>query len=340
MTTTQRAAGALFLAFTAIPALAQDAVEKFYAGRAMRMIVPYPPPSSFDTYARAVARHMPKFIPGNPAIVVQTVPGAGGLNAVQTLANVAPRDGSVMATMNSSNVTDPLLNPETSKFDPRKFNWIGSVNAEGSACAFWNERIKTLEDLRGREVVIGGTGPAAGSTIESRTLQTIFGFNFRIVHGYPAQADVRLAAAKGEIDGHCALIVSTLKSDLWEDYKSGKIRVVIQAGVESHPDIPEVTNAFDLAKKPEDLAALKLVFGPWAFGRPVYLPPDVPRERVEALRTAFDKTMKDPEFIDEMKRLKLEHRPISGARAAELVDEIFRTPPDVIERVRKMTQTP
>ena len=336
----KRLASLSLAVLTASGAAAQDSVEKFYAGRTLRMIVPYPPPSSFDTYARAVMRHLPRYIPGNPSIVVQTVPGAGGLNAVQTMANVAARDGSALATMNSSNVTDPLINPETSKFDPRKFNWIGSVNAEGSACAFWSDKVKTLDDLRGREIVIGGTGPAAGSTVESRALQSILGFNFRIVHGYPAQADVRFAAAKGEIDGHCALLVSTLKTDLWDGYKAGKIKVVIQAGVEPHPDIPEVPNAFDLAKKPEDIAVLKLVFGPWAFGRPVYLPPDVPKDRVDALRLAFDRTMADPEFINDLKRLNLEHRPISGARAAALVEEIFRTPPEVIARVRAMTAGP
>jgi tripartite-type tricarboxylate transporter receptor subunit TctC len=306
----------------------------------MRLIVPYPPPSSFDTYARLVARHMPRHIPGNPSIIVQTVPGAGGLNAVQTLANAAPRDGSTLATMNSSNVTDPMINPETSKFDPRKFAWIGSVNAEGSACAFWSDKVKTMDDLRDREIVIGGTGPAAGSTVESRALQSIFGFNFRIVHGYPAQADVRFAAAKGEIDGHCALLVSTLKTDLWDGYKAGRIKVVIQAGVETHPDIPEVPNAFELAKAPEDLAVLKLVFTPWAFGRPIVAPPDTPADRVEVLRAAFERTMRDRDFIDEIRKLNLEHRPISGQRAASLVEELFKSPQAVIERVRKMTQGP
>ena len=118
--------------------------------------------------------------------------------------------------------------------------------------------VKSLDDLRNREIIIGGTGPAAGSTVEARALQSIFGFNFRIIHGYPAQADVRFAAAKGEIDGHCALLVSTLKTDLWDGYKTGRIKVVIQAGVETHPDISEVPNAFQIAKSPDDLAVLKL----------------------------------------------------------------------------------
>ena len=173
-----------------------------------------------------------------------------------------------------------------------------------------------------------------------RSLQSIFGFNFRIIHGYPAQADVRFAAAKGEIDGHCALLVSTLKTDLWDGYKSGRIKVVIQANVETHPDIPEVPNAFQLAKSPDDIAVLKLVFTPWAFGRPIVAPPETPQDRVEVLRAAFDATMRDPEFMDEIKKLNLEHRPITGARAAALVDELFRSPPGVVERVRKMTQGP
>jgi tripartite-type tricarboxylate transporter receptor subunit TctC len=165
------------------PAQAQEAAEQFYRGKTIRLVVGYPPASTFDTYARAVARHMPQHIPGAPAMIVQNMPGAGSLTATAYMANVAPKDGSVIAMINPVNTTEPLLDPERAKFDPRKFGWIGSVNREISTCAFWTDKITSLDDLRTKEAVLGATGPSSGSTLDAKTLERVFGLKMKLVTG-------------------------------------------------------------------------------------------------------------------------------------------------------------
>lgn len=329
-----------FLAAAALCAKAQEAPEKFYPGKSLRVIVPYAPPSGFDMYARSLARHMPKFIPGMPAMNVQTVPGAGGLNAVQSLLNVSPRDGTALGLILPSNTTDPLLNPEQAKFDPRTFEWLGSIASETATCGIWSGRMKSLDDLKAEEFIMGATGPAGGTAIEARTLKAVFGYRFRLVMGYPGIADIRLAASKGEVDGHCALSLTTLKTEVWDDYKSGKIRLVYQSGLERHPDLPETPTAFEQARSQADTQTLKLVLAPWTYGRPVLVPPEVPRDRLALLRRAFAQTMLDGDFLDEMKKLQLEVRPFAPEKMTALIAELFATPKEVVERTRKIIAEP
>ena len=331
--------GAIFCSLAA-PTLAQEPPEKFYAGRALRIIVPYAPPSGFDSYARTLARHITRYIPGNPAMNVQAVPGAGGLNAVQHLINVAPRDGSVLGLILPPNTTDPLLNPEQAKFDPRTFDWIGSISSETSTCGVWSDKMKSLDDLRTQDFIMGATGPAGGTSVEARTLKAVFGYRFRLVMGYPGIADIRLAIAKGEVDGHCALSLTTLKTEVRDDYRAGKIRLVYQSGLQRHPELPDVPTAFELARTQEDLQTLKLVLAPWTYGRPVMAPPQIPRDRLEVLRKAFAATMTDADFLAESAKLNLEVRPFAPEKMTQLIGELFATPKEVVERTRRIINEP
>jgi tripartite-type tricarboxylate transporter receptor subunit TctC len=312
----------------------QNDVAAFYRGRTVQAVVGYTPGSTFELYLRTFARHLGRHIPGNPLIVVQHMPGAGSLKATGYLAGVAPRDGSVIGIINPVTTIEPMIDPANAKFDARTFNWMGSLNTEISTCAFWNKDLRTLADLKRRTIVVGSTGPASGSTVDARVLGPLAGIDFKVVTGYPGLTEVRLAAERGEVDGHCGLLVSALKTDVWDAFKAGKIAVPVQMGLKKHVELPDVPNAYDLATKEEDRQLFRLIFGPWAFGRPLLAPPETPKDRVQALRKAFRDTVADPAFMEEAKKINMEIQPTAPDAIEKVVDEILRTPEPVIERAR------
>ncbi len=330
-------AAALGLALAALngAARAQESVEAFYAGKVLRVVVGYPSGTVYDAYARLTLRHMVRHIPGKPTGIVQNAPGAGGLNALVSVAHVAPKDGLSLGMASPGYSVDLLLDPASAKFDGRRVNWIGSVASETGACVFWNGKGKTIEAMRAGELVIGGTGPTSSTYYEPRTLETLFGFKFRYVHGYPSTVDIRFAADKGEVDGLCGLASSTVVRDMGEQLKSGVVAVPLQTGLATNPDLA-APNAMDLATSREERQILTLVFGPAAYFRPLMGAEGVPPERVAALRAAFDATMKDPEFLSEMARGKLDVRPMSGAAITATIAGIFATPAQVVERTRRI----
>ena len=229
----------------------------------MQAVVGYSPGSTFELYLRMLTRHIGKHIPGNPNIVVQHMPGAGSLKATNYLAAIAPKDGSVFGMPNPVNTIEPLIDPKNSRFDPRSFVWLGSLNTEISTCAFWAKDLRTFDDLKKREVVVGSTGPASGSTIDARVLGTLTGIKFKVVTGYGNLGDIRLASERGETDGFCGLLVSALKTDYWEQYKSGRMAVPVQMGLSKHAEFPNIPNAYELVTQrggppavPADLRAV------------------------------------------------------------------------------------
>jgi tripartite-type tricarboxylate transporter receptor subunit TctC len=314
--------------------LAQDS----FAGKTVRMVVGYPPGTAFEIYARALIRHMPSQLPGSPVMILQNMPGAGSLNATSWLANVAPKDGTVLAMPNPMNTTEPLLNPERAKFDARTFTWIGSMNSERSTCGFWNEKAGAVEDLKKREFVIAASGPAAGSTIDAKALRSLLGFNFRIVAGYPGLAEMQLSAQRGEADGYCGVLVSMLKTIYWDDYTQGRFKIPIQMGLTKHPDLPNVPNAYDMVTSEEDRSAFALIFAPWTYGRPIAAPPGLPPELTKTLRTAFHATLNNGEFRTEAKKLNLEINPLTGEEIEKLVANLYQTPKAVVERTRNILE--
>jgi tripartite-type tricarboxylate transporter receptor subunit TctC len=318
----------------AMPATAQDDVATFYKGRTVQAIVGYTAGSTFELYLRLVTRHIGKHIPGNPNVVLQHMPGAGSLKATNFLASVAPKDGSVFGMINPVNTIEPLLDPKNSRFDPRTFQWLGSLNREISTCAFWAKDVRTFDDLKKREIVTGSTGPASGSTVDARMLSALLGMKIRVVPGYPALNDIKLAAERGETDGFCGLLVSALKTDYWEQYKSGRMAVPVQMGLSKHPEFPDIPNAYELVKRDEDRQLFQLIFGPWTYGRPMYAPPGTEPARLAALRAAFVAMLKDPAYIAETKKINMEIQPSDPDTIAKLVDQILSTPAPVVERAR------
>lgn len=318
------------------PATAQEDAEKFYKGKTVQAIVGYAPGSTFELYLRLLTRHIGKHIPGNPNVVLQHMPGAGSLKATNYLAAIAAKDGTVFGMPNPVNTIEPLIDPKTSRFDPRSFVWLGSLNTEISTCPFWSKDLRKLDDLKKREVVVGSTGPASGSTIDARVLSALTGIKFKVVTGYSNLGDIRLAAERGEVDGFCGLLVSGLKTDFWEHFKSGRMAVPVQMGLAKHAEFRDIPNAYELVTNDEDRQLFRLIFGPWSYGRPLFAPPGTAPERAATLRNAFQAVLKDPAYLAETQKLNMEIQPTGPDAIGKLVDEILRTPPPVVERARQV----
>lgn len=264
------------------------------------------------------------------------MPGAGSLRATGYLANVAAKDGSVFGVLNPVNILEPLIDPEHVKFDPRKFNWLGSLAAEYSTCGFWAKSIKSIDDLKGREITVAATGPSSGSSVDALLLRALLGYNFKIINGYRGLSDIRLAAEKGEVDGMCGLLFSAVRTDSWDAFQSGALVIPVQYGLSKHPELTGVPNAYDLVSKEEDRKLFEFMMGPQAIGRAYIAPPDVPSERIKILRSAFVKMIDDADFRGEAKRLSIEIRPVEARAMETLANEMFGTPASIIDRARQL----
>jgi tripartite-type tricarboxylate transporter receptor subunit TctC len=326
---------ALLLASASPMAAAADPVEDFYRGKQIQLVIGFGVGNGFDTYARVLARHIGQHIPGQPSIVVQNMPGAGSLKALNYLLTVAPKDGTAFGLINPTATTDPLFYPSRAKFDPRRLAWIGSMTSDTNTCGFWTREPVTVETLRQREFVVGGTALTSGTIRADKVLASVLGLKFKIVSGYHELGSLTLAAEKGEVQGYCGVMVSTLKVNLWDRYQAGAIQIPLQAALEKDPDLPDsVPNALDLAKTDDDRALIRLFVGPWYYGRPFLAPPDIPADRLEALRSAFMRTHKDPAFLAEAAKIKLNVRPLTAAQIEKTISQIYDTPRSVIERAR------
>jgi tripartite-type tricarboxylate transporter receptor subunit TctC len=276
---------------------------------------------------------MRRHIPGNPQIVVQNMPGAGSLVAMNHVANVAPKDGTVIGAVNAAMTTQPLLKPDQAKFDPRKMNWIGSTLREfhiGLVRA--NSPVKVLEDTQKIEIPVAGTGGSTSTypVVTNAILKT----KFKVVQGYQGTAQGMLAMERGEVDGVIGITWASIKATQAAALRDKKIQVLAQFALRKHPELPNVPLVLDLAKTPEDQAAMRLVFSAQEVGRPWVAPEGVPAKIVAILRKAFDDTMADPEFLADAAKRKLDLEPTPGTEIQAVVDDIYKTPPAVVERIR------
>jgi tripartite-type tricarboxylate transporter receptor subunit TctC len=339
MRTSLFAVTALMLGFAA-PATAQDSVAQFYQGKTIRMIVGVAAGSGYDINARALARHMSEHIPGKPVIVVQNQPGAGSISMTNQLYNAGPFDGTAIGAAFGGMPTAPLLTPEGVKFDPNKLNWLGSTNRETHVTYMWHTSpANSFDDFKKRETVVGAQAPGTTQYDFPLVANAIFGTKFKIVPGYGGTPQIHLAMERGEIEGNGASAYTTIKALNADWIKDKKIKILAQWALRPNPDLPGVPSVLDLAKNDADKAALLLVLARLDFGRPFFLPPNVPADRVAALRKAFDDTMKDPAFLAEAEKLKLDIDPLNGVQVSELVARVLATPENVVERVRDIFDT-
>jgi tripartite-type tricarboxylate transporter receptor subunit TctC len=331
----------LLLMLVGVPAVAAE--PEFFAGKTVTILVGFGPGGGYDLYARTLARHMGHHIPGNPTIVVQNMAGAGSLRVVNYLYNAAPKNGSVIATFARGIVLEPMFGrSEGVQFNPVYLGWLGSISNETSVCAFMAESgIKSWQDMQTKNYTIGASDSGADSDVFPQALRNLFHLPLRIVTGYSGGAEMVLAMQRHEIDGRCGWSWTSLLSRNRSLYDSKQIDVPVQLTLSRYEDLRDVPSIMDLATDAQQRAVLRLIISRQVMARPFAAPPDVPRERLRVLRDAFDTTMRDPEFLEEAKRLDLEVRPVTGAEIEALVNEVLASPPDIVSRAAEaITDTP
>jgi len=308
-----------------------DPVEDFYKNRTIRVVIGYSVGGGYDLYARLLARHMEKYIPGHPKLLPQNMEGAGSLKATNYLYGVAPKDGSTIGIIGRGLAMEPLLGD--GKYDATKFTWIGSIASEISICASWHTSpVKTWDDVLTRNFTVGGNGSGSDPDIFALLLRNVFGAKIKLVTGYPGGADINLALERGELEGRCGWSWSTIKSRNASWLQERKINLLAQFALEKHQDLSDVPLIMDLATTQEQRQILRLILARQVMGRPVLAPPGVPEDRKLALRKAFDATMTDPEFLAEAKKADLEVNPVNGETIDRLLADLYQTPKDILEK--------
>lgn len=323
------------------PAAAQDDIAAFYAGKQVRIIVGVGVGSGYDTTARMVGRHIGKHIPGKPDIIVSNQPGAGSAAMSNALYTGGSRDGTVIGAPFNGMPTIPLLAPDQGRFDPTKLGWVGSANKATQTTYAWHTApIKTVQDIYTTEFVVGSQAPGSSQYDYPAVANVLFGTKFKIINGYSATPKIHLAMESGEVMGVASTSWSTLKFLIGEQIKEKKVNMIAQWGLKKHPELPDLPNWLDLAKTDLQRQALRLLLVRLEFGVPYFTPPEVPPARLNALRRAFDATMKDPAYLAEAERAKLEVNPLTGEEVEALVKEASATPPDIVKIVRDALAPP
>jgi tripartite-type tricarboxylate transporter receptor subunit TctC len=319
------------MAVASAPALARS-VEDFYRGKTITLVVGFDSGGGYDIYARLLARHMTKHIPGNPAIVTQNMPGAGSLRAAQYLFSAAPKDGTTIGTFGRQMGIAPLLQTNA-QYDGTRFNWLGSITNEVTTCIAWyTAAVKTWQDLLHTPITMGGDGPGADPDVFALLYRNIFDAKIKLVSGYHGTVPLVLAMERGETDGLCGYSWSTIKSKHQQWLKERKINILIQAALKKEREIGDVPLALDLAKTDEQRQILKLFLTSQETARPFAAPPDIPEDRKAALMAAFDATMSDPEFRTEAGRANLDVKPLAGNTIAELLTELYAMPKSILQK--------
>ena len=327
---------ALLAAALVVPATAAhaDSVADFYRGKNVDLIIGFSVGGGYDLYARVLAQHIGKHIPGEPSIVPQQMTGAGSLRSANYIFSVAPKDGSVIGTFSRSMGIGPLLGQ--ADFDSRKFTWLGSVTDDDTTCVTWNTSpIKTWDDFLRKPFKLGGLGADSDPDIWALLYKNVFGAKVQLVTGYPGTNDVVLAMERGEVDGLCGLSWSTIRTRHVEWLSSQSVNIIVQAALKKEPEIASVPLATDLATKPEQRQIIRLLLASQTMARPFVAPPEIPEDRKAALIAAFDATMADPDFLAEAQKLSFEVHPVSAATIDALLAEVYTTPKDVLGRATK-----
>ncbi len=287
----------------------------------------------YDLYARTLARHMGRHIPGHPRLIPQKMPGAGSLKAVNYLYNVAAKDGTAIGAFAPGVVVEPLLGRgEGTQFEAPKFTWLGSISQEVSVCAFIKAAgIRTWRDMQTKNYVIGASGAGAESDVFPNVLRKLFNLPLKIVSGYPGGTEIILAMERHEVDGRCGWSWTSLLSRSRALLDGGEIDITLQIGLQKDKALPSVPLIMDLTDDPQQKAALKLIVSRQSIARPFAGPPGIPAERARLLRTAFDATVTDPDFRAEAKNLNLDVEPVGGAEVEALLKEIYASPSEVVK---------
>lgn len=325
---------ALLAVGTAMPAAA-DPVADFYKGKRIAMYVGSSTGGGYDAYARLVTRHIGRHIPGNPAFVVNNMPGGGGLKVTNYLYTVAPRDGTAMATVQRGLLTSPLLEGRKIQieYDPMKFNWIGSLNSETGLIVVWHTAPhRTMQDLFEKELLVGSSSPS--TDFLPLFLNNVLGTRFKIIAGYKSSQDAYLAVERGEVQGRVSTGWAGDKDILEPWMKADRVRFLAQLSMAKHPEFPNVPLILDFAKTDRDRQAMELILAAQYWGRPFVMPPEVPQPRVAAVRRAFVAMTKDDAFLGETKKLRMDLDVVTGEQIDAILRRVYATPQEIVDYVR------
>ena len=334
-----------FAAYPALLALllsagaAAQTAEEFYKGRQITFLVGAGAGGGYDAYYRTFARHVVHHIPGEPTIVPKNMPAASGLAAANTLYTAAERDGATIGAFPNNIPMDPLFGNPGARYDPRKLNWLGSIGKLENVCATWiTSPVKTIAQAREREVVVAAAAATSNSAIMPKVLNALLGTRFKPIMGYDPGSGMTLALESGETEGVCGLSWSTIKAARPHWIKDNKLNVIVQLGLAKLPELPDVPAALDLVTDPVKKQVLGLILLRQELGRPVAAPPGVPADRLEILRSAFDATMTDPQFLAEAAKLELEIEPLSAPEIDKLLADAFATPKPIVQEAAALIE--
>ena len=325
---------ALAVACGAKAAMAHDGGD-FYRGKTLTIITSTGAGGPYDMMARLVGKYMTKHLPGQPAVIVQNMPGAGHVLATNYLYNQAAKDGTVIAVVANSIPLHQLIDGKGVRYDARKFNWIGSTGIANLVTVAWHaSEVRTIEDVMQKELVTGATGTGSGTYLYPTVMNMVLGTKFKLVMGYKSTAELDIAMERGEVSARSGGSIVGMMQEHPDWFANKKVSVLAQVGDRRELSLPDVPLMAEIGRTDEQRVLLKLVSSPVALGRPFMTAPGVPPERVELLRNAFSASMRDPEFLDDAAKMQLDLNPLTGARVAEIVEESLATPPELVEKVR------
>jgi len=320
-----------------------DAVADFYRGKPLNLMIGSGVGGGVDQVSRAVARHLGRHIPGNPTVVPRNLGGAGGLQVLNHIQSVAPKDGATIGVVLPSLVFDPLFTGKTEGYDPLKLKWLGGPARYVSVAMAWNAStpVRKADDLLTHELVVGAASVASSSATDAYVMRNTVGFKYRVVTGYPSGADIDLAMQRGETQGRANIAWYGIKTRNSEWLREGRISLLYQMGLKRHPDIPaEVPLSLDLTRTPDDRRILELKFSAYDVGYAFMAPPETPSERVAALRAAMTAAVNDPAFRADAAREQIEVDPVAGAEVEAIIAGAYATPPDLLARLNAAMKPP
>lgn len=313
-----------------------DAIQDFYKGRQVKLVIGSNTGGAYDSYGRLLAAHLGRHIPGNPTVVPSNMPGASGIQSATYLYQIAPKDGSALGLFNQSMGQRQMLEPDAVRFDTASFTWVGAMNTTTNVFITWHASgVKTLDDAKTKDVVMGALSSDGGNSIYPFLLNRFLGTRFKVVLGYQGGNTIQLAMERGEVDGRAAVVWSGLKAGWPQWIADKKINVILQIGLRKEPDLVDVPLLIDLAKTEVERAIFHFVSSDSAMGFPVAAPPGVPTERIMALRAAFQTTMADPAFLSDAEKRSLPIHPRSGDAVRQVIDALIATPKDVIATLKR-----
>lgn len=319
----------------AAAALAGPAAAQDFTARTVNIVVGFAPGGGYDTYARLLGRHLGRHLPGQPAVVVQNMPGGGSLNLANVTANAAPADGSHIALINSAAALEPVLGNTQAKFDTRKLVWIGNMNRDSVGCAAWTASgVTSWDEAVKRKARFGGVGAAGTSSQHAYFLQHVVDAPIQVITGYRGTNEINLGLQRGEVDVSCGLFTSSMRGPYRQDYEASRLKMIIQFGKENEPYFKDAVSIYSLVRGDQDRQLTEFIFGQVELSRPLLTAPDTPPAIVKIMRDAFDRTMRDPQLKEDADKAQLDLQPMSGDETAKVMARFAAVPGDIAKRAQ------